>query len=96
MESLKRSVAASGGKARIAVARLIARAAFSAQSAHARQSLSGSTSQLVFMVAARCAIGFASNPMTLSPSFLPSTKVVPVPQNGSSRVCPGLRPNSAR
>ena len=53
----------------------------------------GRPAQSTFTTLAKCASGLGSKPTPRMPSFLHSTSVVPVPQNGSSTVCSGPRPN---
>ena len=57
-----------------------------------RRSAVPSTLQSTLTALAKCAIGWDSTPMLASPSFLHSTKVVPVPQKGSSTVPPAANP----
>jgi hypothetical protein len=96
IEFFNSSASASSGRDRSASAREMARDARTAQFSAAAKSSCGSMSHLVLTLAARCGVGLASNPITLQPNFLPSTSVVPVPQNGSSKVCPGFSPKSSR
>lgn len=61
-----------------------------------RRSPSAAGVQSVFTVEANRAIGIASRPMAETPRFRHSTRVVPVPQKGSSATVPGPAPNSSR
>jgi len=64
-----------------------------------RDELLGMISELRSAIAPRLAnqaMGFASMPTLRIPSFLHSTRVVPVPQNGSRTHCPALTPKRWR
>ncbi len=55
-------------------------------------SASGSGVQLTLVLAAKQARGLASSPTLAIPCFLHSTRVVPVPQNGSSTASRDVKP----
>ena len=67
--------------------------AFSATSSACARSLSGSGVQSTLVEAASRDTGTASRPQLGTPSFFASTRVVPVPQNGSRTRLSAPRPN---
>ncbi len=59
-------------------------------------SSSGSTDQSTLTEVAKWAMGFRSSPTLATPRFLHSTRVVPVPQNGSRTVSSAPTPRRSR